>query len=81
MTLFQSIFILSKEYVYVVESRNRAILKTLSYRALLTLILVIITYLFTGDLIQTSGITIIFSISATIVYYLHERMWTKVSLK
>lgn len=44
----------------MIESRRKSILKTVSYRAILTLVLVIITFAFTGDLVETSGITIIF---------------------
>jgi adenylylsulfate kinase len=63
------------------ESKKRSILKALTYRAILTVILAIITWFFTGDLFQTSGITIVFSIISTITYYLHERMWIKIHIK
>jgi uncharacterized membrane protein len=62
------------------ESKKRSILKTISYRAILTIVLAVITYLYTGNLVQTSGITIIFSVAATIIYYVHERMWTRIVL-
>jgi len=61
------------------ESRKRSILKTISYRAILTAVLAVITYTYTGNLVQTSGITIIFSVVATLVYYAHERIWTKIT--
>jgi uncharacterized membrane protein len=41
-------------------------LKTISYRATLTIVLAVVTFAFTGNLVQTSGITIIFSVVATI---------------
>jgi uncharacterized membrane protein len=56
------------------ESKKRSIVKTISYRAILTVVLAVITYLFTGNLVQASGITIIFSVVATTVYYVHERV-------
>jgi uncharacterized membrane protein len=58
------------------ESKKRSLLKAISYRAILTAVLAVITYTFTGNLVQTSGIIIIFSIVATFVYYAHERIWT-----
>ena len=64
----------------MIESRRKSILKTVSYRAILTLVLAIITFAFTGDLVETSGITIIFSVFATIIYYIHEHIWAKVTL-
>jgi uncharacterized membrane protein len=48
------------------ESRKRSMLKTISYRATLTIVLAVVTFAFTGNLVQTSGITIIFSVVATI---------------
>jgi uncharacterized membrane protein len=67
--------------LYLCESKRRSILKTSTYRFILIIILAIITYVFTGDLFQTSGITIVFSIISTITYYLHERMWNKIQVK
>lgn len=64
----------------MIESKKRSILKTISYRATLTIVLAVITYLYTGNIVQTSGITIMFSVVATIVYYIHERIWTRVTL-
>jgi uncharacterized membrane protein len=61
------------------ESKKRSILKTISYRAILVVVLAVITYVYTGNLVQTSGITIIFSVVATLVYYAHERIWTKIT--
>ena len=42
--------------------KKRSIVKAFTYRAILTVILAIITYFFTGDLFQTSGVTVVFSI-------------------
>lgn len=57
------------------ESRKRSIVKMLTYRAILTALLAIISWIFTGNLGQTTVITIVFSVSATAIYYLHERVW------
>jgi uncharacterized membrane protein len=62
------------------DSRKRSILKTLSYRAITTVTLAVITYSFTGDLFQTSAVSITFSMVATAIYYLHERLWTRIKL-
>jgi uncharacterized membrane protein len=64
----------------MIKSRRKSILETVGYRAILTLVLAIITFAFTGGLVETSGITIIFSVFATIIYYIHERIWAKVTL-
>ena len=57
------------------ESRKRSIVKMLTYRAILTALLAIISWIFTGNLGQATVITIVFSVSATAIYYLHERVW------
>lgn len=57
------------------ESKKRSIVKMLTYRAILTALLAIISWIFTGNLGQTTVITIVFSVSATVIYYIHERVW------
>jgi uncharacterized membrane protein len=65
----------------VIESRRRSIVKTLSYRVIVTVILVVVTFVFTGSLYQTSAISIVFALLATIAYYVHERVWTTIKWK
>jgi uncharacterized membrane protein len=62
-----------------VASRRRSIVKTLSYRAIVTVILAVVAFVFTGNLYQTSTIAIVFGILATLTYYLHERLWSKIN--
>ncbi|HJT46668.1 MAG TPA: DUF2061 domain-containing protein [Nitrososphaeraceae archaeon] len=62
----------------VAESKRRSIVKTLTYRAVTTIILAVMTFVLTGNLYQTSIISILFAILATIAYYIHERIWTKI---
>ncbi len=57
------------------ESKKRSIVKMVTYRAVLTALLAIISWIFTGNLGQTTVITIVFSVSATVIYYIHERVW------
>jgi uncharacterized membrane protein len=62
-----------------IASRRRSIVKTLSYRAIVTVILAVVTFVFTGNLYQTSTIAIVFGLLATLTYYLHERLWSKIN--
>jgi uncharacterized membrane protein len=64
-----------------IASRRRSIVKTLSYRAIVTVILAVVTFGFTGNLYQTSTIAIAFGILATLTYYLHERLWSRIHWK
>ena len=60
------------------ETRKRSIIKMLTYRAILTALLAIVSWVFTGNAGQTTIITIVFSVTATAVYYIHERVWNNV---
>jgi len=59
----------------MVENKKRSIVKMLTYRAILTALLAVISWIFTGNAGQTTIITIVFSVSATAIYYVHERLW------
>jgi hypothetical protein len=55
------------------ESKKRSIVKMLTYRAILTALLAIISWIFTGNLGQTTVITIVFSVSATVIYTIYMK--------
>ena len=57
------------------ETKNRSMAKMLIYRALSTVLLAVISWLFTGNAGQTTIITVVYGIAATAVYYVHERAW------
>jgi uncharacterized membrane protein len=61
------------------ESRRRSIVKMITYRAILTALLAVISWVFTGNIGQATVITIVFSVSATVIYYLHERVWNGIT--
>jgi uncharacterized membrane protein len=61
------------------SSWSKTFYKILSYRAVVTVTLAIVTFVFTGNLYQTSTIAIVFGIFATAAYYLHERLWSKIN--
>jgi uncharacterized membrane protein len=60
------------------DSRKRSIVKALTYRAVSSSILALVTWMFTSNLVETSTITIIYNAGTLAFYYLHERMWSKV---
>jgi uncharacterized membrane protein len=60
------------------ESRQRSVVKMLTYRVILTGLLAVISWIFTANVGQTTVITVVFSISATAIYYLHERIWNEI---
>lgn len=64
----------------MVESRWRSLWKTVSYRIICVISLLLISWALTGSLIQSTYITVVFQTFQTIVYYLHERAWARWSL-
>jgi uncharacterized membrane protein len=61
------------------ESKKRTIIKAISYRALVTSILAMISWTFTSNAEQTTLISVIYAVLATIGYYGHERLWNRIS--
>jgi len=56
----------------------RSIARSVSYRIVCVISLSVVTYLFTRDIYQMTLIVIVFQTIQTGLYYLHERIWTKV---
>ena len=61
------------------ESHKRSIAKTISWRVAATLITGVVTYFLTGrlDFAVTVGLTD--TLVKFFIYYVHERMWTRIS--
>lgn len=53
-------------------------IKSCAWRLIGVAVLAVITYVFTGSLIQTGLITLIHHSAFILVYYLHERAWLRV---
>ena len=56
---------------------KKTIYKTITYRIICILTLMLVTFLFTQDLIKVSGIVIVFQTIQTIIYWLHEKIYKK----
>ncbi len=61
------------------DSTKRTLAKTAVYRGSITVLLFTLLWLFTNNIYETSLITIIFNVAATIIYYFHERMWGRIN--
>jgi len=60
------------------DSLKRSLLKSITYRALASSALAVISWFYTGNLFETSFITIAFTVVAIVIYYIHERVWDKI---
>lgn len=64
---------------YYHSHRKRSIVKALTFRAISITTDLIIIYLFTRKIALSLGIALAANFTSTIMYYIHERAWNKVS--
>ena len=57
------------------ESNKRSMTKSILWRIMGVIFLVMVTYYFTGSMIQTTMITFVHHFSFIWIYYFHERAW------
>ena len=57
------------------ETHKRSWTRSVIWRIWGIIFLALITYLYTGDWIQTTLVTVIHHATFVVVYYLHERLW------
>jgi uncharacterized membrane protein len=60
-------------------TRNRSIMKTITFRALATITTMAFVWIFTGSLLLTGVIGGLEIVSKLVIYYLHERLWNRIS--
>lgn len=60
------------------EHHKRSLAKTVTYRILIVISTFIVTFLITGRLDLTLGITVVANIINTLLYYIHERAWNNI---
>lgn len=58
---------------------KRTLAKTAIYRGSTTVLLFGLGWTLTGNIAETSAITIAFNVLATAIYFFHERFWDKIS--
>ena len=63
----------------MIDNETRSLVKTATFRVLIIITTFVTTWLLVGELEQTTKITIVFNIFATVVYYFHERVWEKIT--
>jgi len=62
------------------EKRYRSIIKTISWRLTGTLDTFLVSYLVTGQVGIAASISVVEVFTKLLLYYLHERMWNKLSV-
>ncbi len=61
------------------EKHRRSVVKTVSYRITSIFFDSIIAYLFTHDVLFSAGLVLFVNGYSTLVYYIHERVWTRIN--
>ena len=61
------------------EAKARSLGKAISWRVVAFVVLSIITYGFTGSLKETGLIALVYNVLQIGIYFLHERMWERIS--
>jgi len=60
------------------ERKRRSLLKAVTWRIIAIIVLLYLSYSFTGDWETTGLITISFNAIQILLYYVHERLWAKI---
>jgi uncharacterized membrane protein len=60
-------------------TRTESLIKSIVYRLFGTIATFLIALFFTGEFFISSGIAVVELITKTVLYYLYERFWNKVS--
>lgn len=60
------------------ETLSRSVIKTVSYRVCMLILDFACIYIFTGQIKIALGFMIASNIYATLGYFLHERIWSKI---
>ena len=62
------------------DSRRKSLLKAISWRAVGTLDTILLSWLITGELMVAASIGILELVTKTILYYVHERVWSQIDV-
>lgn len=58
---------------------SRSLLKSVTFRAIILVSDFTVVFLLTGQIAVTTALVIITNFSSTIIYFLHERVWERIS--
>jgi len=72
---------ISKQLVKVGDSHKRSLLKALSWRTLGTLDTFVLSWIITGSVNFAAAIGSIELLTKSILYYAHERVWTRIKIR
>jgi uncharacterized membrane protein len=62
----------------MLEHKKRSLIKAISWRAVGTLDTFVIAWIVTGEPLIAGTISVIEVLTKIVIYYLHERVWSKI---
>ena len=61
-----------------IDTHKKTVVKTISYRSLSLFVLVATVWFFTGEPLLSLSIGVVDILLKLVLYYVHERIWTKI---
>jgi uncharacterized membrane protein len=61
------------------DKKLRSLVKSVTYRIIAFIVLMIITWYATNNFVQTTFISVTFQTIQLFLYYIHERLWERVN--
>jgi uncharacterized membrane protein len=62
------------------DSKRKSLLKAVSWQLLGLVSSLLISWFFTGSLMQAGAMTIVMTTTAFVMYFLHERFWAQLKI-
>ena len=61
------------------DTHKRSILKTVTFRVVATAVTMVLVFVFTDSLVLAGSVGLLDVILKLAIYYLHERLWERIS--
>lgn len=61
------------------ERNVRSIAKAISWRIVATCTTIVLVFIYTGNLVVSTGVGVLELLSKIVIYYVHERIWNRLN--
>jgi len=61
------------------ESHKRTLARSITYRLSAWMLTILLSYMYTGNLSESTGFSTFLHLILSLDYYIHERIWMKIS--
>jgi len=60
------------------ETHKRTLVRSITYRFTAWLLTIMLSYMYTGDISESTGFSTFLHLLLSLDYYVHERIWLKI---